>query len=235
MLNKMVGKISSKPGGKLEMGERRAALPRLGCSDRYARVARSSPESDAPYCPSVVSNEQGRAIGAFPTERHVALPRPGCSDKYVRVARSSPESDAPHCPRVVSNDQGFAVGNRRERGTSARGMKERGRKESGVSYGEISRSGRSDEEKTRKHHVPPRDKMDRRRSSRLGFGVQGVVRWQETSHMTRNGGARNGVGVILDEKLSKEVIEVYRKNDRLIRVKLLSGKEIVNVISAYAP
>ncbi|XP_021773583.1 uncharacterized protein LOC110737547 [Chenopodium quinoa] len=53
--------------------------------------------------------------------------------------------------------------------------------------------------------------------------------------MTRNGGARNGVGMILDERLSKEVIEVYRKNDRLIRVKLLCGKEIVNVISAYAP
>ncbi|XP_021765949.1 uncharacterized protein LOC110730455 [Chenopodium quinoa] len=46
---------------------------------------------------------------------------------------------------------------------------------------------------------------------------------------------RNGVGLILDDRLSKEVIEVYRKNDRLIRVKLLCGKEIVNVISAYAP
>ncbi|XP_021768527.1 craniofacial development protein 2-like [Chenopodium quinoa] len=57
----------------------------------------------------------------------------------------------------------------------------------------------------------------------------------ETSYKTRNGGSRNGFGVILDERLSKEVIGVYRKKDRLIRVKLICGKEIVNVISAYAP
>ena len=47
--------------------------------------------------------------------------------------------------------------------------------------------------------------------------------------------ARNEVGLILDEHLSKEVIEIYRKNDRLIRVKLLCGKEVVIVISAYEP
>ncbi|XP_021750528.1 craniofacial development protein 2-like [Chenopodium quinoa] len=74
----------------------------------------------------------------------------------------------------------------------------------------------------------------------IGEGARGLIlgykAWyvvQETSHMTRNGGARNGVNVILDERLLKEVIEVYQKNDRLIRVKLLCGKEIVNVISTY--
>ncbi|XP_021764850.1 craniofacial development protein 2-like [Chenopodium quinoa] len=74
---------------------------------------------------------------------------------------------------------------------------------------------------------------ERARGLVLGYKVWYVG--QETSHTTRNGGTHNGVGVILDERLSKEVIEVYRKIDRLIRVKLLCGKEIVNVISAYAP
>ncbi|KAL6495683.1 hypothetical protein OROGR_030246 [Orobanche gracilis] len=77
--------------------KRRAAFHKPGCSEKYARVARSSPRSGAPSLHlRVVSNEQGCAT----------LHRPGCSGKYARVARSSPGSDAP--PRsmgVVSNVQ----------------------------------------------------------------------------------------------------------------------------------
>ena len=197
--------------------QRRAALPRPGCSDKYARVARSSPRSDAPHCPSVVSNEQGRAIGAFPTERRAALPRPGCSDKYVRVARSSPRSDAPYCPIVVSNNQGLGVGIRRERG----------RKEFSLRIGSWnvgSLTGKSAElvEVMKRRRV---NIMCLQETRWTGEGARGLVLgykvWyvgQETSHRTRNGGARNGVGVVLDERLAKEVIEVYRKNDRLIRL-----------------
>uniref|UniRef100_A0A803MK39 Uncharacterized protein n=1 Tax=Chenopodium quinoa TaxID=63459 RepID=A0A803MK39_CHEQI len=44
-------------------------------------------------------------------------------------------------------------------------------------------------------------------------------------------------GLVLGYKIVERghVIEVYQKNDKLIRVKLLCGKEILNVISAYAP
>jgi exonuclease III len=46
---------------------------------------------------------------------------------------------------------------------------------------------------------------------------------------------KNGVGIIVDKSLKDEVVEVKRIGDRIIRIKLVVGKEIVNVISAYAP
>ena len=45
----------------------------------------------------------------------------------------------------------------------------------------------------------------------------------------------NGVGVIIDKQLLEDVVEVRRKGDRILLVKLILGKEIFNVISVYAP
>uniref|UniRef100_A0A803MRW2 3,4-dihydroxy-2-butanone kinase n=2 Tax=Magnoliopsida TaxID=3398 RepID=A0A803MRW2_CHEQI len=90
-------------------------------------------------------------------------------------------------PSVVSNDQGLAGGGMRERGTSERGRRERVRKDASLRIGSWnvgSLTGKS---------VEVVEMMKRRR---------------ETSHRTRNSGARKAVGVILDERLSKEVIEV---------------------------
>lgn len=39
----------------------------------------------------------------------------------------------------------------------------------------------------------------------------------------------------MDERTPKDVIELYRKNDGMIRVKIIYSKDILNVISAYAP
>ena len=44
-----------------------------------------------------------------------------------------------------------------------------------------------------------------------------------------------GVGIMMKEDLSKNVIEVKRKSDRLIVVTLVMGKLVVKVICAYAP
>jgi len=45
--------------------------------------------------------------------------------------------------------------------------------------------------------------------------------------------ARNGVDILVDEELVDQVIEVRRKSDHIILIKLV-GVEILNVISAYA-
>ena len=44
-----------------------------------------------------------------------------------------------------------------------------------------------------------------------------------------------GVGVIIDKQLLDDAVEVSRKGDRILLVKLVLGKEIFNVISVYAP
>ncbi|XP_021738213.1 uncharacterized protein LOC110704711 [Chenopodium quinoa] len=188
------------------------------------------PENDAPHCPSVVSNEQGRASGAFPTERRAALPRPGCSDKYARVAGLSPGSDAPHCLSVVSNDQGLAVGDMRECG-----MREHGRKDSSLRIGSWnvgSLTGKSAEvvEVMKRRRV---NSMCLQETRWTGEGARGLVLgykvWyvgQETSHKTRNGGSRNGVGVILDERLSKECIRRLRVRQRQLVDKRKKRREV---------
>ena len=45
---------------------------------------------------------------------------------------------------------------------------------------------------------------------------------------------RNGVGVIMDERTFKDVVEVCRKNDWIIRVKIVNGEQILSAISVYA-
>jgi len=46
---------------------------------------------------------------------------------------------------------------------------------------------------------------------------------------------RNGVSVIIDKQLFEDAVEVRRKGDRILLVKLILGKEIFNVVSVYAP
>ena len=50
--------------------------------------------------------------------------------------------------------------------------------------------------------------------------------------MTAN---RNGVGVLIDKILKDDVVDVRRRGDRIILVKLVVGDLVLNIISAYAP
>ena len=45
----------------------------------------------------------------------------------------------------------------------------------------------------------------------------------------------NGMGVVINKQLLEDVVEVRRKGDRILLVKLILGKEIFNVISVYVP
>lgn len=46
---------------------------------------------------------------------------------------------------------------------------------------------------------------------------------------------RNRVGIIIDGTLKDDVVEVVRKGDRILALKLIVEKEAVNMICVYAP
>jgi len=45
----------------------------------------------------------------------------------------------------------------------------------------------------------------------------------------------NGVGTLIEKELVEQVVEVRRKSDRIMSVKLVVGSEMFNVVSVYAP
>ena len=45
----------------------------------------------------------------------------------------------------------------------------------------------------------------------------------------------NGVGILVESELVEQVVEVRRKSDRILSIKLVMGSEVLNVVSAYAP
>ena len=47
--------------------------------------------------------------------------------------------------------------------------------------------------------------------------------------------ARNGVGILVEKELVDSVIEVRRKSDQIMVIKILIGSDLINVVSAYAP
>ncbi|XP_068215892.1 uncharacterized protein [Palaemon carinicauda] len=54
-------------------------------------------------------------------------------------------------------------------------------------------------------------------------------------HSGANKQSRNGVGIVLPGELKNPLIEVHKKNDHIIRLKMCCGGEILNNISTYAP
>ena len=45
----------------------------------------------------------------------------------------------------------------------------------------------------------------------------------------------NGVAILVKSNFVEQVVEVGRKSDRIISIKLVVGSEILNVVSVYAP
>ena len=43
------------------------------------------------------------------------------------------------------------------------------------------------------------------------------------------------MGVIIDKQSHEDVVEVMKKGDKILLIKLILGREIFNVISVYAP
>ena len=47
--------------------------------------------------------------------------------------------------------------------------------------------------------------------------------------------AKNGVGILVEKELADFVVEVRRKSDHIMAIKVLVGSTFVNVVSVYAP
>jgi len=47
--------------------------------------------------------------------------------------------------------------------------------------------------------------------------------------------ATNGVGILIKKDLAEQVVEVKRKSDHIMYVKLVVSSEIFNVVSVYVP
>ncbi|KAL6496112.1 hypothetical protein OROHE_027508 [Orobanche hederae] len=47
--------------------------------------------------------------------------------------------------------------------------------------------------------------------------------------------SRNGVGIVIDKEMIDDVVEVSRKSDRIMSIRLVIGDEFLTIISAYAP
>ena len=45
----------------------------------------------------------------------------------------------------------------------------------------------------------------------------------------------NGVGILVKRDLVEQVVEVRRKSDRIMSIKLVVGSEVINIVSVYAP
>ena len=46
---------------------------------------------------------------------------------------------------------------------------------------------------------------------------------------------RNSVGIILHRKWQDKILEMKRKSDRVMSIKLVAGKRMLNIITAYTP
>ena len=157
------------------------------------------------------------------------------SDSIVR-ARAYPGSDALHGPpHVPINGQGVSQYPRLRLKTlvGANKKKRRGEKFRVGTWNVGSLTGKGREIV---------DVMERRKIKVMC--VQ-ETKWKgESAKMLGNGyklyycgvnRRRNGVGIIVEESLIRNVIKVDRVSDRLMCLKLALGKNIVNFVSGYAP
>ena len=186
------------------------------------------------------------SVGAFPTQRRAALPRPGCSDKYARVARSSPGSDASsRPPRVASSKQG-APSCRPGVVINANGLPHYGRmrlKKLVQGKGGELRFGSWNIGTLTGRLAELVEVMTRRRinimclqeTKWVGAKAREIAPWGYKLWYSGTTRSKNGVGIVVDREHVDDVVEVFRKNDRIMSIKLVMGDESLTVVSAYAP
>jgi len=69
--------------------------------------------------------------------------------------------------------------------------------------------------------------MEREEEKEIGNGYK-IIYSGKTS-------TKNGVGVVKDEEMKNKIVDVVRKGDRLIVVKLIFEEKFLSKVSAYAP
>lgn len=145
-------------------------------------------------------------------------------------ARAYPRSDAqPHRPAAVRNEQGLLHPERVQLKKLAQTLQTL--RWATLNVGSMTGKGRELAALMKKRRIEvlcvqeTRWKGDKARELGDGYKIY-------YSSASKEG--RNGVGIILSRAMTESVIEVHRRSDRLMRMKLDIGSDI-QVISAYAP
>ncbi|XP_047029965.1 uncharacterized protein LOC124637498 [Helicoverpa zea] len=148
-------------------------------------------------------------------------------------ARAYPTGDAQEQhPAPVGNGQGLSHQNGRvRRKMRARSVRELRLRYASWNVGTMTGRGRelADVLKRRRINVAclQETKWKGARAREIGEGYKFFYCGSD--------GKRNGVGIVLDNRLKECVVDVKRMNDRLIAVKLIVDGKAINVISVYAP
>ena len=69
----------------------------------------------------------------------------------------------------------------------------------------------------------------------MGEKVRIIEPWDYKLWYTGRDRNRNGMGVIIDKQLLEDVMELRKKGNRILLVKLILGRENFNIISIYPP
>ena len=68
-----------------------------------------------------------------------------------------------------------------------------------------------------------------------GEKARPIGEWGHKLWYTSRDKNKNGVSIFLDCQLVDEVVDVRRKGDRILLIKLILGDEALNIISAHTP
>ncbi|KAL6502451.1 hypothetical protein OROHE_024456 [Orobanche hederae] len=69
----------------------------------------------------------------------------------------------------------------------------------------------------------------------VGEKARVLAPWGYKLWYSRKDRSRNGVGIVIDKEMIDDVVEVSRKSDRIMSIRLVIGDEFLTIISAYAP
>ncbi|XP_021845225.1 uncharacterized protein [Spinacia oleracea] len=69
----------------------------------------------------------------------------------------------------------------------------------------------------------------------VGNKAREIAPWDYKIWYSGKTRGRNGVGILIDRDYIDDVVDVSRKRDRIMSIKLVLGDEVVTIVSAYAP
>uniref|UniRef100_A0A914XBY4 Endonuclease/exonuclease/phosphatase domain-containing protein n=1 Tax=Plectus sambesii TaxID=2011161 RepID=A0A914XBY4_9BILA len=148
------------------------------------------------------------------------------NQRYNDRARAFPSGDA-RCPRPsdVTSGQGLPAGGR------SRLKKQVKLRLGTVNIGTLTGRHRELASILKKRRINiacvQETKWRGAKSRDIGDGFKLLYNGESTS--------RNGVGIVVDEKLRDNIVQVDRLSERLMAVKIDDGKAVLRVVSCYAP
>ena len=196
-------------------------------TQNLTRNDRVSPVTSDAICPcrGILKKQ-----GAICPRRGVLISGQGaiCPHRGVLI---SEQGALQQSPVVVLNEQGFSHTNGRERVKKLGHAKGRGIRLATWNIGTLT-------SKTM-------ELVDVMRRRKINIACLQETKWrggkarelEEGYKLLYSGsdGTRNGVAIVVDLDLKDNIVNVRRISDRILSIKLALGREIMHIISAYAP